>query len=64
MDFLHNDYRSLDPKKQSKCGWMETHYHQKELLRKSYASVVVIDDSIIAGLRRYPIVWRDFIFRY
>ena len=40
------------------------HYHQKELLRKSYASVVVIGDSIVAGLRRYPTVWRDFILRY
>ena len=64
MDFLRNDYRNLDSKKRSKSGWMETHYHQKELLRKSYASVVVIGDSIVAGLRRYPTVWRDFILRY
>ena len=42
---------------------METHYHQKELLRKSYASVV-IGDSIVAGLRRYPTAWRDFILQY
>ena len=63
MDFLRNDYRNLDPKKRSKSGWMETHYHQKELLRKSYASVV-IGDSIVAGLRRYPTAWRDFILQY
>ena len=63
MDFLHNEYRSLDPKKQSKSGCIETHYHQKELLRKSYASVVVIGDSIVAGLRCYPIVWKDFILQ-
>ena len=64
MDFLRNDYRNLDPKKRSKSGWIETQYHQKELLRKSYASVVVIGDSIVAGLRRYPTVWRNFILRY
>ena len=64
MDFLRNDYRNLDPKKRSKSGWMETHYHQKELLRNSYASVVVIGDSIVAGLRSYPTVWRNFILRY
>ena len=64
MGFLRNDYRNLDPKKRSKSGWMETYYHQKALLRKSYASVVVIGDSIVAGLRRYPTVWRDFILRY
>ena len=63
MDFLRNDYRNLDSKKRSKSGWMETHYHQKELLRKSYASVVVIGDSIVAGLRCYQIVWRDFILQ-
>ena len=64
MDFLRNDYRNLDPKKRSKSGWIETHYHVKELLRKSYASVMVIGDSIIAGFRRYPTVWRDFILPY
>ena len=63
-DFLRNDYRNLHPKKRSRSGWMETHYHQKELLRKSYASVVVIGDSIVAGLRHYPTVWRGFILRY
>ena len=40
------------------------HYYQKKLLRKSYASVVVIDDSIVAGLRRGPTVWRNFILQY
>ena len=64
MDFLRNDCQNLDPKKRSKSGWIETHYHQKELLRKSYASVVGIGDSIVAGLRRYPTVRRNFILRY
>ena len=40
------------------------HYHEKELLRKSYASVVLIGDSIVAYLRRYSIVWRKLILRY
>ena len=40
------------------------HYHLKELLRKSNAPVVVIGDSIEAGLRRYPTVWRNFILQY
>ena len=42
MDRLRNDYRNLQPNKWSKTGWIEMHYHQKELLRKSYASVVEI----------------------
>ena len=33
-------------------------------MRKSYAFIVVIGDSIVAGLRRYPAVWRNFILRY
>ena len=63
MDCLRNDYQNLQPKKRSKIGWIETHYHQKELLRKSYASVVVIGDSIVAGFRRYPTAWRKFILQ-
>ena len=64
MDRLCNGYQNLQPKKGSKIGWIETHYHQTELLRKSYTSVVVIGDSIVAGLRRYPTVWRNFILQY
>ena len=64
MDHLNNDYRNLDPKKRSKTGWIETHYHQKESLGKSYASVVVIGDSIVAALKRYQTVWRNFISQY
>ena len=40
------------------------HYHQKELLRESNTPVVVISDSIEAGLRRYTTVCRNFIFQY
>ena len=64
MDYLRNGYWNLQPKKRSKIGWIETHYHQKELLRKSYASVVMIGDSIVAVLRRYPKVWGNFILQY
>ena len=64
MDRLRNDYRKIKKKKLSKICWIKTHYYQKELLRKSYASVVVIGDSIVAGLRRYPTVWRNFILQY
>ena len=64
MDCLHSDYQNLQPKKRSKTGWIETHYHQKESLGKSYASVVVIGDSIVAALKRYQTVWRNFISQY
>ena len=64
MDRWRNDYQNLQKKKRSKIGWIEMHYYQKKLLRKSYASVVVIDDSIVAGLRRGPTVWRNFILQY
>ena len=64
MDRLRNDNRNLDPKKRPQIAWIETHYHQKVLLRKSYASVMVIGDSIVAGLRRYPTIRSNFILQY
>ena len=64
MDRLRNDYRNLQPKKRSKIGWIETPYNQKELLRKSYASVLVIGNSIVVGLRRCPTVWKNFSLQY
>ena len=63
-DLLRNDYWNLNSKKRSESGWIETHYHQKELLGKYYASVVVIALQQY-GLRRSPTVWRrNFILRY
>ena len=64
MDCLRNDYRNLKPKKRCKSGWIKTQYHQKELLRKPDAAVVVIGGSIVARPRRYSTVWRNFILRY
>ena len=55
INSLRNDYRNLKPKNRYKSGWIETHYHQKELLRKSHADVVVIGNSIVAGLTREAI---------
>ena len=54
----------LRAEKLCKCGWIETHYHLKKLLRKSYDSVVVIVNSIEAGLRRCPTVWRKMFSRH
>ena len=67
-DFAKSSLEQRVPKfsaeKRCKSGCVETHYHQKELLKKSYASMVVIGDSILGGLRRYPIVWKNFILQY
>ena len=52
MDCLRNDYRNLKPKKRCKSGWIKTQYHQKELLRKPDAAVVVIGGSIVGRPRR------------
>ena len=54
MDRLCNDYRKLELKERCKTGWIETHYPQKELLRKSYASVVVI-----GGDRVEIVLWHN-----
>ena len=64
MNHLSKDYQNVSLKKQNKCGWIETPYQQKELLRKPHASLVVIGDSIVADLRCYPTFWRTVFSRY
>ena len=64
MNCLCNDYRNLKPKKRCKSGWIWNTLPPKELLRKSCVSVVVIGNSVIPCLRRYPVVWRTFFSRY
>lgn len=51
MKRLRNEHRDLEPKKQSKSGWIKTHYLRKELLGKSHTFMVVTADSIVAGPR-------------
>ena len=41
-----NHYRNSKPKKKYKSGWIETHYHQNELLTKSH---VGFDYSLVCS---------------
>ena len=43
-----------------KFGWYDSHKKQVASLRHSDASVLLIGDSIIAGLQRYRNVWRNY----
>ena len=53
------DYRNLKPRSDPKVVGLKI-----IIIRKSHASVVVIGNLIIAGLRCYPIAWRTFFSRY
>ena len=43
-----------------KPGWRETQIFQKEFLQNSTAPIIIIGDSIGAGLRNYERVWRSY----
>ena len=59
MNRLNYDYRNLTPRSDAKVVGLKI-----IIIRKSHASVVVIGNLIIAGLRCYPIAWRNFFSRY
>ena len=44
----------------NKVGWYDTHERHMKLASYSQPSVILIGDSIIAGLSRYPQVWNRF----
>ena len=44
----------------SRVGWYDTHEIHVRLAGCSRPSVILIGDSIIAGLSRYPQVWNRF----
>ena len=48
------------PCMRDKFGWYDSHKKQVASLRHSDASVLLIGDSIIAGLQRYRNVWRKY----
>ena len=48
----------LRPQQRDKLGWYGCHRRQITKAIKSQASVVVIGDSLVRWLSRYPEVWK------
>ena len=43
-----------------KAGWHDTHKYHRSLTKTSNTDVVLIGDSIIAGLTRYRDIWKEY----
>ena len=43
----------------NKVGWYETHKSHSRLAKSTRSDIVLIGDSIIAGLKRYNDVWQQ-----
>ena len=48
------------PSGRNKPGWYAEHDKHVELAKTSRASVLLIGDSLIRGLARYPKVWNQY----
>lgn len=44
----------------NKAGWYNIHEKHTSLAKRPFAEIILCGDSIIAGLARYPKVWREF----
>ena len=47
----------------NKSGWYDIHKKHVNLLLNSKTILVLIEDSIVAGLSRYANIWQTFIYR-
>ena len=43
-----------------KRGWQEARMFHKKLLKNYTAPIIIIDDSIAAGLRRHRHIWKNY----
>ena len=57
----YDDSPTISPIGRHKAGWYDIHEKHKSICKSSKTEVVLIGDSIIAGLRRYPNVWQKFL---
>ena len=48
----------------NKLNWFRLHNHHCTVTEKSNATTLLIGDSIVAGLSRYPNVWKKYFLRY
>ena len=46
----------------NKLNWFKLHNHHCTVAEKSNATTLLIGDSIVAGLSRYPNVWKKYFF--
>ena len=57
----YNGCSTITPSsRNSKAGWLDTHENHVALAIQSLASLVIIGDSIVAGLTRYAKVWNTY----
>ena len=47
----------------NKLNWFKPHNHHCTVAEKSNATTLLIGDSIVAGLSRYPNVWKKYFLR-
>ena len=61
LSHIYNSSPATTPSgRDNKIGWYDTHERHVKLARYSQPLVILIGDSIIAGLSRYPQVWNRF----
>ena len=46
--------------RKNKVGWYKTHKNLDILAKRLHPSVLLIGDSIVAGLSRYQMVWKKY----
>ena len=47
----------------NKLNWFKLHNHHCTVAEKSNATTLLIGDSVVAGLSRYPNVWKKYFLR-
>lgn len=48
------------PTDRDKPGWLDTHYGYSKMVLRTPCKVLLLGDSMIKGLARYPSVWRKY----
>ena len=58
----YNNTESTTPANRNyRIGWIDYHYDHVTLAKNSTSKILIIGDSIAAGLTRYPEVWYRYL---
>ena len=52
--------RPIVPIERKEIGWLNTHLSHLKMAKTSKAEIMLLGDSIAAGLSRYKKVWNNF----
>ena len=61
---MNSSITSLSPTRNGEHGWYDQFQKHNHLLNNSKAKILLVSDSLVSNLSRYPKIWRKYFMNH